>query len=99
VDQELEKLMRQLGEAINETISASPQVAEVIARVKTTGYDIFVVLEATVGFNHHDEHAPAAALVHPSESDPCFSAQDARFLKSLRISVDSAPGRNREKST
>jgi hypothetical protein len=97
VDHELENLMRQLGEAINDSISASTQVADVIDRVKTNGYDIFVVLEATVGFNRHDEHAMAAA---PRSSEPelRFSPQDARFLKSLRISIEPAPGRNREKT-
>ena len=56
MDQKLESLMKQLGEAINESISASEQVADVIARIKSGGYDVFVVLEATVGFNQRDEH-------------------------------------------
>jgi hypothetical protein len=98
VDTQLEKLMRQLGEAINDSISASAQVADVIGRVKSGGYDVFVVLEATVGFNQRDEHAPAAALSRPGEPDLRFSPQDARFLKSLRISIEPAPGRSRDKA-
>ena len=98
MDQELENLMRQLGEAINDSISDSSQVAEVIARVKTRGYDIFVVLEATVGFNRRDEHAPAAVPQRSREPELRFSPQDARFLKSLRISIEPSPGRNREKA-
>ena len=43
MDAQLENLMRQLGEAINDSISSSAQVAEVIARVKSGGYDVFVV--------------------------------------------------------
>jgi hypothetical protein len=90
--------MRQLGEAINDSISSSAQVADVIARVKSSGYDVFVVLEATVGFNQNDERAPAAARTRPGEPELRFSLQDARFLKSLRITIEPEPGRNREKS-
>jgi uncharacterized protein (UPF0335 family) len=99
VDAQLENLMRQLGEAINDSISSSAQVAEVIARVKSGGYDVFVVLEATVGFNHRDEEqAPSTAPARPGESEMHFSPQDARFLKSLRISIDPVPGRSRDKT-
>ncbi len=93
MDQKLERLMKQLGEAINESISDSEQIAEVISRIKTDGYDIFVVLEATVGFNKREAENTLAA---PSEGEPelKMSSQDARFLKSLRISVDPKPGRN-----
>lgn len=95
---QLEKLMRQLGEAINDSISSSAQVADVIARVKSSGYDVFVVLEATVGFNQRDEQASPAALARPGETELRFSSQDASFLKSLRISIEPAPGCNRDKA-
>jgi hypothetical protein len=99
VDTQLENLMRQLGEAINDSISSSAQVADVIARVKSGGYDVFVVLEATVGFNQRDEHAPVpAAPARPGEPDRQFSPQDARFLKSLKISIGPAASRNRDKT-
>jgi hypothetical protein len=97
VDTQLENLMRQLGEAINDSISSSAQVADVIARVKSGGYDVFVVLEATVGFNQRDEHTPAPAPVRPGEPDMHFSPQDARFLKSLKIAIEPVAGRNRDK--
>jgi hypothetical protein len=97
VDQQLERLMRQLGEAINDSISASAQVADVIARVKSSGYDIFVVLEATVGFNKRGEAAEAAPL-RPGEPELRISPQDARFLKSMKISIEPKPGRDHEKA-
>jgi hypothetical protein len=98
VDPRLENLMRQLGEAVNDSISNSNQVAEAIARIKASGYDIFVILEATVGFNKQGSEEEEAATVAPSkEPEWHISPQDARFLKSLRISFDSGAGRNREK--
>jgi hypothetical protein len=96
LEPQLESLMRQLGEAINDSISASGQVSDVIARVKASGYDIFVVLEATVGFNKRGDEAPVTT--RPGEPELHISPQDARFLKSLKISIEPKPGRDREKA-
>ena len=51
--------MEQLGEAINNSLSDSEQIAEVITRIKAGGYDVFLVLEATIGFNERDERRGA----------------------------------------
>ncbi len=49
MDPQLKQLMKELGEAINESLSDSEQIAEVVARIKEGGYDILLVLEATIG--------------------------------------------------
>ncbi len=84
--------MKQLGEAINESISDSDQIAEVISKIKTGGYDVFLVLEATIGFNKREEEEQATHLdVRTNESpDLKISPQDVKFLRSLRITVDSS---------
>ena len=90
----LKHLMKELGEAINVSLSESEQIAQVIARIKDEGFDVFLVLEATIGFNKHDEEAAAPQLVssRKKNAEPEFSinAHDVRFLKSLRISTDDA---------
>jgi len=86
-------MIKELGDAINNSLSDSEQIAEVISRIKADGYDVFVVLEATIGFNEADEgeeqpqekqpatrRAPAATLK--------MTPQDLKFLKSLRIRVE-----------
>lgn len=94
VDNRLKKLIKELSEAINLSLSESEQISRAIAKLKDEGYDIFLVLEATIGFNHRDEQqAPASPeLVGTRKSgpDPGFSisASDVRFLKALRISVE-----------
>ena len=98
MDQKLERLMKQLGEAINDSISDSEQIAEVISRTKTSGYDIFIVLEATVGFNKREAESPVASPARQGEPELRISAQDASFLKSLRISVEPKSGRKNEKA-
>ncbi len=89
MDQRLQKLMQELGEAINDSISDSDQIAEVIAKIKTGGYDVFLVLEATIGFNRRDEEEAAATTADSAhEPELKVNPQDVKFLKSLRITLE-----------
>ncbi len=47
--------MQELGHAINESLSDSDRIAEAIGEIRRAGYDVFLVLEATIGFNKRDE--------------------------------------------
>ena len=92
----MKQRIKELGDAINETLSNSEQIAEVIGRIKDEGYDVFLVLEATVGFNRQDQTEEPVDTADPAtetsapEPELKVSAQDMRFLRSLRISVDDA---------
>ncbi|MGA3125262.1 MAG: hypothetical protein ABSD13_00980 [Candidatus Korobacteraceae bacterium] len=97
MDQKLEKLIKQLGEAINDSISGSEQIAEVISRIKSGGFDVFVIVEATVGFNKPDAESPRAVSSSPSELELCINPQDVQFLESLRISIEPKAGHNSRK--
>lgn len=93
VNDRLKELMKDLGDAINESLSESEKIAEVIARIKSQGYDVFLVLEATIGFNKLVEDAPSPitspVVAGPGgEAEFKINAQDLKFLKSLRISVN-----------
>jgi hypothetical protein len=91
----MNKRMKELGEAINETLANSDQIAEVIGRIKAEGYDVFLVLEATVGFSQ----AGGESAESPDDSEQPrlitpelkVTPSDKRFLKSLRIAVDEQP--------
>jgi hypothetical protein len=87
----MEKRMKELGDAINETLANSDLIADVIARIKAEGYDVFLVLEATVGFNKKEgegEETGEEELEYSEPPELKVTAQDIRFLKSLRIAVD-----------
>jgi hypothetical protein len=91
VDPQLKQLMKELGDAINESLSDSEQISEVVARIKDGGYDIFLVLEATIGVSKQGEKpADKTSLVTTLSTNPEFkiSDQDLKFLKSLRIKID-----------
>ncbi|MCU1307491.1 MAG: hypothetical protein JWN45_2186 [Acidobacteriaceae bacterium] len=88
----MKERMKELGDAINETLANSDQIAEVNSRIKAEGYDVFLVLEATVGFNRQEAEAAddVDAVPDTTSGDPELkvNAHDVRFLKSLKISVD-----------
>jgi hypothetical protein len=91
VDPQLKQLMKELGDAINESLSDSEQISEVVSRIKEGGYDIFLVLEATIGVSKQGEKGPdKTSLVTTMSSNPELkvSDQDLKFLKSLRIKID-----------
>ena len=82
--------MKELGEAINESLADSDQISEVVAKIKDGGYDIFLVLEATIGVSKPGEKSDKTSLVTTLSSNPEFKVndQDLKFLKSLRIKID-----------
>jgi len=91
VDQQLKQLMKEQGEAINESLADSEQIAEVVSKIKDGGYDIFLVLEATIGVSKPGEKSSdKTSLVTTLTSNPEFkiSEQDLKFLKSLRIKIE-----------
>jgi hypothetical protein len=90
VDKRLKSMIKELGDAINNSLSDSEQIAEVISRIKAGGYDVFVVLEATIGFNENEksENEEARPRARRSSANFKMTSQDLKFLKSLRISVE-----------
>jgi hypothetical protein len=88
--------MQELGNAINETLSDSDRIAEAIGEIKRAGYDVFLVLEATIGFNKRDEQENGEAAEEGEETTRTFEAtgkikfttQDHKFLRALKIAVD-----------
>ena len=87
--------MQELGNAINESLSDSDRIAGAIGEIKRAGYDVFLVLEATIGFNKRGEDED------PEDSDEAGStvsietagnikltSQDQKFLRALKISIE-----------
>lgn len=51
LDNKMKRLLREMGEAINDSLSASDELTGTIDRIRQEGYDIFLILEATIGLN------------------------------------------------
>jgi hypothetical protein len=90
--------MQELGNAINDSLSESDRIAEAIGEIKKAGYDVFLVLEATIGFNRREEGAENEEEELEVSEEPKrnfeatgkikFTSQDHRFLRALKIAVD-----------
>lgn len=89
MDDHLKELMQQLGNAINDSLGESDSIAEAIGEIKKEGYDVFLVLEATIGLNRNARDTQDAATAEPLVlSEVPFTQQDRAFLKALKIAVD-----------
>lgn len=104
MDDQLKDLMRELGNAINESLSESERISMVIEEIKSAGYDVFLVLEATIGFNKCDPAEAGEAQTESSRETPAlpmrefragkikWTSQDQKFLRALKIAVDEERG-------
>jgi len=100
LEERLKELMQELGNAINESLSDSDRIAAAIGDIKRAGYDVFLVLEATIGFNKREEGEDGEDSSETIEIEATpepgrrkvgkikLTSQDQKFLRALKISVD-----------
>lgn len=96
MDEHLKELMQELGNAINESLSDSDRIAAAIGEIKKAGYDVFLVLEATIGFNKREEDGEdQEGAPMPTEFEATgklkWNSQDTKFLRALKISTEEDP--------
>ena len=99
MEDRLKELMQELGNAINESLSDSDRIAAAIGEIKRAGYDVFLVLEATIGFNKREDSEEAEegeTIELNSTPEPTrrkvgkikLTSQDQKFLRALKIAID-----------
>lgn len=85
----LRELIQQLGEAIHESVIESEQIAGVVQDIRKHGFDVLLMLEATIGLNEVSaKNADGAEGEAEAGATGEFTRQDRDFLRSLRISVE-----------
>ena len=90
MEQRLKHLIKRLGGAIDQSLSRSESISEVIGEIRKEGYDVVLVLEATIGFNKRQEQSSrtqSPVLTH-EDLDSSLTEQDQQFLKALSIRLD-----------
>ena len=95
LNQKVRKLVQKLGEAIHASVSESEYIAGVVQDIRKQGFDVLLMLEATIGLNEIPEQQPEAgggssnaAGAGEEAASGTFTAQDVHFLKSLRIAIE-----------
>jgi len=88
---EIKRLMKHLGESISETLAESPKINERIQDIRDAGYEVFLVIEAKIGFSRKSQGEGEEELELAASDEPArlrITSEDAKFLKSLKISID-----------
>lgn len=93
LDDNFKRLIKELGQAINESLADSDNISDVMGRIRAAGYDLFLVLEVTIGFNkkgesgtlHRQDLTDDASIPEPEFA---LTTEDAKFLRSLKIVVE-----------
>ena len=83
----LRELIQQLGEAIHESVIESEQIAGVVQDIRKHGFDVLLMLEATIGLNEVSKE-PESESAEAGEEGTSFTKNDVNFLRSLRISIE-----------
>jgi uncharacterized protein (UPF0335 family) len=85
----LRELIQQLGEAINEAVTENEQIAGVVQDIRHHGYDVLLMLEASIALNDLSAKEDAQVEVPAGRGvSQTFTQNDLSFLRQLRISVD-----------
>lgn len=88
-DAELKNILKQLGETISETLSESPKISQHLRQIREAGYELILVIEAKIAFDPKEN--PKMAASNENADGPVklkITPEDAKFLKSLKISVE-----------
>lgn len=84
LDEHIRQLLKELGDAINESISSSEDVNDRIQRIRDEGYNLYVVLDATIGLDKNDEDGTPSAELRFADGERNESTTEVQF----RINVN-----------
>src|ERR687896_2095510 len=95
MDDVVNRFAKELADAIAAAVADNPQVEACRAKAREAGFDMRVTLEAVVGFVNRNTGSAVTKITTPSRLLPGkrqfdLSANDRRFLRSLRIAADEA---------
>ena len=92
--EDVKRMVQDLGSTIQRTLAESPQIAHCLNRIKAEGYEVSLVLEATIGFNKSGSRETAEVSTFDFKVDKTdapslkMTPLDKKFLRSLKISVE-----------
>jgi len=90
LNQQVKDLIQKLGEAIHESVAESDSIAGVVREIREQGFDVLLMLEATIGLNEIEEDDDEITTDDEGNEVAAapFTRNDLTFLKSLRITTE-----------
>ena len=91
--EDLKRLVEDLGDTIQRALAESPQISHCLNRMRSEGYEVSLVLEATIGFNRRDQREAEIStfdfrVEKPEPAELKMTPLDRKFLRSLKIAVE-----------
>jgi hypothetical protein len=97
MDSLMNQLAREMTDAIAAAVAKDPAVEACREKARAAGLDLHVSLETVIGFGDREAGKSTASRNRQAPRTTFeMSANDRRFLKSLRISADEATGKEVE---
>ena len=95
MDDVVNRFAKELADAIAAAVAESPEVESCRAKAREAGFDMRVTLEAVVGFINRTSDGSVTKVTTPTRLLAArrtfdLTANDRRFLRSLRIGADEA---------
>ena len=95
MDDVVNRFAKELADAIAAAVADNPNVEACRAKAREAGFDMRVTLEAVVGFVNRTQGGALTKITTPARLLPArrsfdLTANDRRFLRSLRIGADEA---------
>lgn len=78
MDERVKGLLKDLGEAIDETVTESPRIESIMQAIRDSGYEVYLMLQANIAVENRRQKL---------SGEGSFSEDDKRFLKRLRIQL------------
>ena len=88
MDDRVERLLQELSAAINDSVSGSEQIRELIAQIGDGGYDVLLFLNATIAIMKREGESVSLRTRRNGKVESGFNPEDVEFLKSMHISVN-----------
>ena len=92
MDDVMNRLARELTDAIAVAVSEDPRIDACREKARAAGFELKISLEAVIGFANRSTSGALAKVGIPARTAARrpveISANDRRFLRSLRIAVD-----------
>src|SRR3989304_2925684 len=92
-EDKLRRLVQNLEKSIEQAIASSPQVEECLGRIREEGYELSLVLQATLAFAprgelNHEQVEEVAGISRSALASFSMSSLDREILRSLTIAID-----------
>ncbi len=92
--EDLKRYVDEVASTIQRTLAESPQIAHCLSRIRAEGYEVSLILEATIGFSKSGTRETAEVskfdfrVEKPEPARLKMTPLDRKFLRSLKISVE-----------